>query len=153
MSLRHERYQHSPTRSRGRDERTGNLRRRSSQDGHEACGVDDTSAAVQSFALVLWIVAHSYNSVLASVPDSLEIDLHRQIPDLLVRVDCVVVFRMHDTGTTTTEPSKRDAMLRNATGAMHLLVEHDVEPSKLGHRLGYQRLDVGLLPNIGLDEG
>ncbi len=76
---------------------TSQLWRRGTHQRHEACRIDDAPARAQSLGLVRRIVAHREDSVLAAPPHALEIDLHRQIPDLLLRVQRVVVRRVHDT--------------------------------------------------------
>ena len=51
--------------------------------------------------LPLWvslIFPHSEDGVFASPPNAFEVDLHGQIPDLLFRVQRVVVCGVHDPG-------------------------------------------------------
>ena len=79
-----------------RYERTSKLGRRGAHDRNEACGVDNAPAGVQSKGLVDRVLAHREDRVLASPPDALDIDLHREVPDALLGIKRVVVLGMHD---------------------------------------------------------
>lgn len=77
-------------------ELTRKLRRRGAHKRDEACGVDDASAGVQALRGVRRIVAHRQDCVLAAPPDAFDVDGHRQVPDALLRVECVVIGGVHD---------------------------------------------------------
>lgn len=77
--------------------RTCQLGRRRSEYRHKARSIDDASAGVQALSFVDRILSHRGNSILATPPDTLEINLHGQVPYSLFRVQRVVILRMHDT--------------------------------------------------------
>ena len=67
------------------------LRRRAPDQRNHARRVDDTP-------FLLPKLAHTQHRMLAPKPDPLDIDIMREIPDLLWRVDGVGVIRVHDAG-------------------------------------------------------
>lgn len=90
-------------------------------EGDEAGHVDDAAG-------LLLVAAHAEHGVLAAVPDALDVDGLRQVPDLLRRVDGVVVLRVHDAR----------------------IVEDDVDAAVL--ILGFnRRRHVGFLGHVALD--
>jgi hypothetical protein len=71
--------------------RVRQLRRRAAHQRHNTCGVDDTPS-------LLAVAPHAYDGVLATVPNTLDIDVLREIPDLFRRVYGVRVLGVHDAG-------------------------------------------------------
>ena len=59
--------------------------------GDHAGGVDDGAAG-------LVVSEHRPDGVLATVPDTFDVDVHGQVPDPLLRRERVVVGRVHDAG-------------------------------------------------------
>lgn len=99
------------------------LRGGGTHQGDEAGHVDDAAA-------LLVVAAHAQHGVLAAVPDALDVDGLRQIPDLVRRVDRVVVLGVHDAR----------------------VVEDDVDAAVLV--LGFnRRRHVGFLGHVALDRG
>lgn len=101
--------------------RVRQLGRRAADERHHAGGVDDA-------ALGLLVAAQAEHGVLAPVPHALDVDVVRQVPDLLGRVERVRVVRVHDAR----------------------VVEDDVRaaPAVLGLDHG---LDVGLFGDVAFD--
>ena len=79
-----------------RSPRTCQLGRSSTHDRNEARGVDNAPTSSQALSLVGLVLPHGEDGVFASPPNTLDVDLHGQIPDLFFRVQGVVVRRMHD---------------------------------------------------------
>ena len=71
------------------------------------------------------MAAEGEDGVLAAEPDTLDVDVLRQVPDVLGCVDGDVVLGMHDAG----------------------VVEHDVEAAPRVDRLD-EGLDLGLLGDV-----
>lgn len=78
--------------------RTSQLGRRGAHESDEARGVDDAAAHAEALALVGGVLAHREDRVLAPPPHALDVDVHGQIPDALLRVERVVVVGVHDPG-------------------------------------------------------
>lgn len=78
-------------------ELTRKLRRSSADKRHKARGIDDTSPNMKTFGFICRVLAHGEYCVFTTPPNALQIDLHGQIPNLLLRVDGVVVLGVHDT--------------------------------------------------------
>ena len=76
-------------------ELTRKLGSRGAHRGYKTCRVDNTSTGMQALRLVRWVFAHCEYRILAPPPDPFGIDLHSQIPDALLCVECIVVGRMH----------------------------------------------------------
>jgi len=74
------------------------LWRSSTHDRDETRGVDDAPTLGQTLLWVSFIFPHSEDGVFASPPNAFEVYLHGQIPDLLFRVQRVVVRGVHNTG-------------------------------------------------------
>jgi hypothetical protein len=64
----------------------------------KTCGVDDTPTLGQTLLRVGLVLPHSEDGVFASPPNALDVNLHGQIPDLLFRVQSVVVPGVHNPG-------------------------------------------------------
>lgn len=96
----------------------GKLGSSSADEGDNGGGVDDG-------ALLLAGAAKSKNGVLATEPNTLDVDVLGQVPDLLGSVDGIVVAGVHDAG----------------------VVEHDVHAAPGVDRLD-EGLDLVLLGNI-----
>lgn len=75
---------------------TGQLRCRSTHQSHETCRVDDASTSMEPLGLVCGVLPHSEDSVLATPPHTLQVDVHSQVPDALLGVQRVIVGRVHD---------------------------------------------------------
>lgn len=75
---------------------TSKLGRRRAQEGHETRSVNNAAASVEPLALVRGVVTHCEDRVLAAPPDAFDVDIHGQIPYPLLRVEGVVVLRVHD---------------------------------------------------------
>lgn len=71
--------------------RVRQLRRRATHQPHHARGVDDTS-------FVLAVPPQAHDGVLATVPNALDIDVLREIPDRIRRLYGVRVVEVHDAG-------------------------------------------------------
>ena len=78
--------------------RTCYLGRSSTHDRDETRRVDYAPTWGQTLLWVSLVLSHSEDAVFAPPPNALDVDLHGQIPDLLFRVQRVVVFGVHDPG-------------------------------------------------------
>ena len=76
---------------------TSKLRCSRTHERHETRRVDDASASLEALLCVHGVVLHRNDGVFAAPPDAFEVDLHRQVPDFLLRVQRVIVFRVHNT--------------------------------------------------------
>lgn len=61
---------------------------------------------MQSLAFIDRVLAHSQDGVFASPPDTLQVDLHSQIPDTLLGVERIVVIGMHNAGIVELQSKK-----------------------------------------------
>ena len=75
---------------------TSQLWRRRAQYRDKARGVDDAATDMEALGLVRGVLAHREDRVLAPPPHALEVNLHREVPNLLLGVERVVVRRVHD---------------------------------------------------------
>jgi hypothetical protein len=62
---------------------------------NKTSSINDASAGMQSLCSIGWILPHGEDCVFAAPPDTFKVDRHRQVPDLLVGVERVVVSWMH----------------------------------------------------------
>ena len=77
---------------------TCQLGRSSTHYRDETRGVNDTPALGQTLLRVGFVLPHGEDSVFASPPNALYVDLHSQIPDLFFSIQRVIICGMHDPG-------------------------------------------------------
>jgi hypothetical protein len=85
----------------------------------------DDGGSVDDGTLGLLVLAHGDDSVLATVPDTLNVDVLGEVPDLLWGVDSIGVISVHDTS----------------------VVEHDIDTTP-GIKVVNKSLDISLLGNV-----
>lgn len=77
--------------------RTCQLGGSSTKQRDKAGSVDDGSTSMQAFLWVGSVLSHSDDGVFATPPNTFQVDLHREVPNLLLGVECVVVCGVHNT--------------------------------------------------------
>jgi hypothetical protein len=114
----------------------GQLRRGTAHQRNHAGGVDDA-------ALGLLVPAQTEHGMLGAVPDALHVDVVRQVPDLLRRVDGIRIVSVHDAGVVEDDISTAPAVLRLDHG-LDVGFLGDVTPDGLDARsVGDQLLHFG----------
>lgn len=164
----------------GKKKRTGKLRRGGTHDSDEGSNVDNGSANTEAPGRIGFVLhdfcqyiqfvtpnkkkraahlLHGQDSILASKPDTLDIDILSEVPDLLLGIDGVVISGVHDTGVVelflviwVRHQYKRLDRIFDGTADKGGRITHEhIQPSKHLHSLIDHGLHLLLLAHITFD--
>lgn len=161
--------------------RTGKLRRGGTHDSDEGSNVDDRSANTEALGRIGLVLhdfcqyiqsvtpdkkrerdahlLHGQDSILASKPDALDIDILSEVPDLLLGIDGVVISGVHNTSVVELfvvmwvrlQYKRPKRIFDGAVDKGGRITHEHIQPSKHLHGLIDHGLHLLLLAHITFD--